>query len=104
MAKIFVTDAEVGRIPLNIIRSLGRKNHTVYVGSEMVIVTPFFSKYCSKRIKYPSPSKEPNKYKEFMFNYVKKEKFDIIFPAYNESVLFFSKYNQSFNNFQSKKT
>jgi len=99
MKKVFVTDAEEGRIPLNVIRSLGRKKINVTVGGEMEFAPPYLSAYCNKRVVYPSVSEKPREFKEFMFNYLKKGRFDVSFPIMNETVLFFSKYKKELSKF-----
>ena len=93
MPKVLVTDAEQGRIPLNITRSLGRKEIKVYVGGDMKIATPYYSSYCTKKVVYPSILLKPSQFKKFMLNYIKKEKFKAVFPVMNETVLFFSNQN-----------
>jgi len=99
MTKVFITDAEQGRVPLCIIRSLGKAGFKVYVGSCLKIATPYFSRYCSKKIVYPNPSIYPAKFKQFMFDYLKKEQFDAVFPTSNSSVLFFSKYKKELSKY-----
>ena len=94
MVKIFVTDAEQGRIPLNIIRSLGRKGIECYVGGCLKVATPYYSRYCTQKIIYPSPVSQPAEFKTFMFELIRKEKFDVVFPVMNDTVLFFSKYKK----------
>ena len=79
MPKVLVTDAEQGRIPLNITRSLGRKEIKVYVGGDMKIATPYYSSYCTKKVVYPSILLKPSQFKKFMLDYVKKEKFKAVF-------------------------
>jgi predicted ATP-grasp superfamily ATP-dependent carboligase len=97
--KIFVTDAEEGRIPLSIIRSLGPKNIKLYVGGDMKFATPYFSRYCTKKVVYPSIKDEPEKFKEFMFKFIEKNKFDVVIPVMNEAVMFFSKYKEELSKF-----
>ena len=101
MSKVLVTDAEQGRIPLNITRSLGRNEIKVYVGGDMKIATPYYSSYCTKKVVYPSILLKPSQFKIFMLNYIKKEKFKAVFPVMNETVLFFSKYKKDFSKFTS---
>jgi len=101
MPKVLVTDAEQGRIPLNITRSLGRKKINVYVAGDMKIATPYFSTYCKKKVVYPSISLRPTKFRKFIFRYIRKEKFDVVLPVMNEAVLFFSKYKEELSKFTS---
>lgn len=99
MVKVFVTDAEHGRIPLNIIRSLGRKGIKCYLGGCLKIATPYYSRYCTKKVIYPSPVSKPAEFKTFMFELIKKEKFDVVFPVMNDTVLFFSKYKDELSQY-----
>jgi|TARA_Y100000310_G_C20639680_1_gene793192 predicted ATP-grasp superfamily ATP-dependent carboligase len=101
MPKVFVTDAEQGRIPLSLVRSLGRKGIKIHVGGDMKIATSYYSAYCTKKVVYPSILLKPIQFKNFMFNYIKKEKFDVVFPLLNELVLFFSKYKKELSRFTS---
>lgn len=99
MIKVLVTDAEQGRIPLAIIRSLGRAGIEVHVGGCLKVATPYFSKYCTKKVVYPSIDSEPAKFKKFIFDYIQKEKFDAVFPVMNSAVLFFSKYKSELSKY-----
>lgn len=92
MIKVLVLDAEQGRIPLNVVRSLGREGIELHVAGSLNISTPFYSRYCKKKIVYPSVSLKPLKFKQFIFSLLKKEKYDIVFPLMNDTVMFFSKY------------
>ncbi|MCK5553806.1 MAG: hypothetical protein KAJ09_11715, partial [Deltaproteobacteria bacterium] len=51
---VFVTDGH-WRKTLAVVRSLGRRGIRVTVGESTGIATSFFSKYCSRRVVYPSP-------------------------------------------------
>lgn len=97
MVKVFITDAEAGRIPLNVVRSLGRKGIKVIVGGSMHFAPAYFSRYCSKKVIYPSIKDNFQAFKQFMLHFVQKEKPDFIFPILNESVDFFSKYKDKFS-------
>ena len=99
MPKVFVTDAEQGRIPLSITRSLGRKKIQVYNGGYLGITPVYFSRYCTKKVKYPFISARPGKFKKFIFKYLKENKFDVVFPVMNESVLFFSKHQEELSKY-----
>ncbi len=59
MIKVLVLDAEQGRIPLNVVRSLGREGIELHVAGSLNISTPFYSRYCKKKIVYPSVSLKP---------------------------------------------
>ncbi|MBD3355477.1 ATP-grasp domain-containing protein [Candidatus Woesearchaeota archaeon] len=99
MAKVFVTDAEQGRIPLNVTRSLGAKKIKVFNGGYLNAAPVYFSRYSSKKVIYPNISDKPKKFKEFIFKYIKENKFDVVFPVMNENVLFFSKHKKELSKY-----
>lgn len=56
---VFVTDGH-WRKTLAVVRSLGRRGIPVTVGESTAIATSFFSRYCSRRVIYPSPVRDPD--------------------------------------------
>lgn len=80
MSKVLVTDAQM-RSSLAVIRSLGKKGVYVIAGDETRFTTGFFSKYCKERVVYPSPTKYPDRFVEYLIQLIKLEQFDVIFPV-----------------------
>jgi len=69
------------------VRSLGRKGVHVTVGERTFLNTSFFSKYCSRRIIYPSPRQYPDQFIEFLLRELKKNRTDCLFPMEEETLL-----------------
>ncbi len=83
---ILVTDGH-WRKSLAVVRSLGRRGIPVTVGERTLLNTSFFSKYCSRRIVYPSPRRYPNQFIEFLIREIKKNHYDCLFPMEEETLL-----------------
>ena len=92
MTRVLVTDGHF-RKTLAAVRSLGQKGVQVTVGERTCLNTSFFSKYCSKRLIYPSPRKTPNQFIEFLLKEIKKNQYDCLFPMEEETLLLLVKYH-----------
>lgn len=86
MAKVLVTDGH-WRKTLAVVRSLGRKGVHVTVGERTFLNTSFFSKYCSGRMIYPSPRRNPGLFIEFILKEIKKNHYECLFPMEEETLL-----------------
>ena len=86
MMSVLVTDGH-WRKSLAVVRSLGHKGIPVTVGERTVLNTSFFSKYCARRIVYPSPRRYPDQFIEFFLREIKKNHYDCIFPMEEETLL-----------------
>jgi len=93
MARVFVTDGH-WRKTLAVARSLGRKGVHVTVGERTSLNTSFFSKYCSRRIVYPSPKRFPEQFIEFLLKEIKKNHYDCLFPMEEETLLLVAKHQK----------
>ncbi|MHC4090769.1 MAG: carboxylate--amine ligase [Planctomycetota bacterium] len=71
MARVIVTYGR-GWNALAIVRSLGRRGLDVFCGEEAPFAPCFFSKYCCGHFQYPSPSREPEAFVDFMVDKVKE--------------------------------
>jgi len=76
--KVFITDAGY-KHTLGAIRCLGRENIYIIAGSSFKHSQSFYSSYCKKRVIYPDPRKE-NEFINFMLNYVKSNKMNVLLP------------------------
>ncbi len=92
MARVLVTDGHF-RKSLAVVRSLGRKGFPVTVGERTSLNTSFFSKYCARRLVYPSPQQSPNQFIEFFMKEIKKNQYDCLFPMEEETLLLLAKYH-----------
>ncbi len=78
--KILVTDAKaIGSVA--IIRSLGRAGYFIVAGSVETDALGFYSGYVDKKVVTPDPSKSVRRFKEWFFNYVKKEDIKVVIPS-----------------------
>lgn len=77
---VLVTDAQM-RSSLAVIRSLGKKEILVTAGEETKLATGMFSKYCSKRITYPSPKNNKIDFINFLIQLCEEKNYDVIFPV-----------------------
>jgi predicted ATP-grasp superfamily ATP-dependent carboligase len=89
--RVLVTDGHF-RKSLAVVRSLGRKGIHVTVGERTFLNTSFFSKYCTRRLVYPSPQQFPNQFIEFLLKEIKENPYDCLFPMEEETLLLLAKY------------
>ncbi len=89
MKKVFVTDGR-SLAALAIARSLGEKGIEVHCGEEFRYNITFFSRYVKKRIIYPSPQREPDKFVEAMLDLVRDGSYSMLMPVRDETSLLLS--------------
>src|SRR4030066_1281069 len=92
MKSVLVTDGHF-RKTLVVVRSLGRKGISVTVGERTFLNTSFLSKYCARRLIYPSPRRSPDQFVEFLLTEIKKNHYDCLFPMEEETLLLLVKYH-----------
>ena len=98
MTSVLVTDGHF-RKTLAVVRSLGRKGIPVTVGERTFLNTSFFSKYCVKRLVYPSPRRSPDQFIEFLLKEIKKNHYDCLFPMEEETLLLLAKYHSEISQY-----
>ena len=98
MSSIFVTDASK-RESLAIVRSLAKKGIEVMAGEDRRICCSFFSKYVKNRVIYPNPDKNPLLFIQNIYELVKKNKHDVIFPVDDPTTILFSKYKEKLSRY-----
>jgi predicted ATP-grasp superfamily ATP-dependent carboligase len=98
MASVLVTDGHF-RKTLAVVRSFGRKGISVTVGERTLFNTSFFSKYCVKRLVYPSPRRFPNQFIGFLLKEIKKNHYDCLFPMEEETLLSMAKYHSEISQY-----
>ena len=91
MASVLVTDGHF-RKTLAVVRSLGWKGIEVTVGERTFLNTSFFSKYCRRRLIYPSPRQCPDQFIEFFLDEIRKNDYECIFPMEEETLLLLARY------------
>lgn len=97
-AHVLVTDGHF-RKSLAVVRSLGRKGISVTVGERTFLSTSFFSKYCTRRLVYPSPFQSPHEFIEFLLIEIKKRQYDCLFPMEEETLLLLAKYHSEISKY-----
>jgi len=95
---VLVTDGH-WRKTLAVVRSLGRKGVHVTVGERTFLNTSFFSKYCSRRIVYPSPRRNPEEFIEFILKEIRKNHYECLFPMEEETLLLVAKYRSEISKY-----
>jgi predicted ATP-grasp superfamily ATP-dependent carboligase len=90
---VLVTDGH-WRKTLALIRSLGRKGIDVTVGERTFLNTSFFSKYCSRRIVYPSPRRYPDQFIDFILKEIRKNHYECLFPMEEETLLLVARHRE----------
>ena len=60
--------------------SFRKRDFKVIVGCHLSICPTFFSRYPNKRVLYPSPDMHPEKFMEWLFDFITSEKVDVIIP------------------------
>ncbi len=98
MSSVLVTDGHF-RKTLAVVRSLGFKGIDVTVGERTFLNTSFFSKYCSRRLVYPSPRECPNQFIEFLLNEIRKNHYECVFAMEEETLLLFAKYRSEISRY-----
>src|SRR5262249_25657265 len=77
---VFVTDGNQ-RAALAITRSLGRRGVSVMVGEEDRTFLAGASRYCARRVVYPSPYQDPDAFERFIARLVVRERVDVVIPV-----------------------
>ncbi len=96
--RVLVTDGH-WRKTLAVVRSLGRKGVEVTVGERTFLNTSFLSKYCFRRMVYPSPARFPEKFIEFILKELKKNHYDCLFPMEEETLLLLAGYQKEISRY-----
>jgi predicted ATP-grasp superfamily ATP-dependent carboligase len=91
---VFVTDGH-WRKTLAVVRSLGRRGIRVTVGESTGIATSFFSKYCSRRVVYPSPIGNPDGFLQRLRREVATG-YRAIYPMEEETLLLLARHRGLF--------
>jgi predicted ATP-grasp superfamily ATP-dependent carboligase len=78
--KAFVTDGDQ-RSALAITRSLGRRGITVLVGEQDAACLASSSRYCARHVTYPSPYRDPEPFRRFLTDVVRREGVDVVVPV-----------------------
>ena len=96
--KVLVTDGH-WRKTLALVRSLGRKGIDVTVGERTFLNTSFFSKYCSRRIVYPSPRRYPDQFIDFITKEIKVNHYECLYPMEEETLLLLARHRSEISRY-----
>lgn len=66
---------------LAVVRSLGRRGFFVAAGEKTGFATSLFSKYCGRRIIYPSPVEKRGEFLKWLEDELKQYSYEVIFPT-----------------------
>jgi predicted ATP-grasp superfamily ATP-dependent carboligase len=77
--KVFVTDGDQ-RPALAAVRALGRCGMSVIVGAHEQVSLASASRYCQRRIIYPSPYASRQAFDSFLHDFVRRERIDVLMP------------------------
>jgi len=97
---VFVTDADMRQV-LAIIRSLGKKGIATTVGdsAKSRFLISFFSKYCKKRVFYPSPAENAEAFGKELLKYVAKNRTDVLITVTDHASLAVSRRLREFRQY-----
>ncbi|UCH89389.1 MAG: ATP-grasp domain-containing protein [Thermoplasmata archaeon] len=84
--KVFVTDAGTNAA-LAVTRSLAKAGIEVTCGETTKRSKSFYSKYCTNKVIYPSPSTEPDRFIEYLLNHLEEKRYDVLFPITDPTIL-----------------
>jgi predicted ATP-grasp superfamily ATP-dependent carboligase len=93
--RVLVTDGH-WRKTLAVVRSLGRKGVEVTVGESSGVAASLFSRYCSRRVIYPSVVRHPEAFLAFLRRELEKNNYDLVIPMEEETLLLLAQHKEEF--------
>lgn len=96
MCKILVTDGR-SLAALAVVRSLGKRGHTVHTGETFKHNLTSYSKYVNKSTEYPCPEQESELFIDSLYNLCNEEQYDIIIPVRDQTTIQLSKNKDVFD-------
>jgi len=93
---VFVTDGH-WRKTLAAVRALGQNRIRVTVGESTRLAMAAFSRYCHKRVVYPSPRSTPDKFLEFTHDLLTKKPFRMLLPMEEDTTCLLSGHHDRFS-------
>jgi predicted ATP-grasp superfamily ATP-dependent carboligase len=80
---------------LSAVRSLGRRGFYIAAGESTFFATALFSKYCKKKLVYPSPLSRPDEFLDFIENELRRGDYQVILPMeFSTQILLTSEKNR----------
>ncbi|UCD33216.1 MAG: ATP-grasp domain-containing protein [Desulfobacterales bacterium] len=93
---VFLTDGH-WRKTLATVRALGIMGVRVTVGESTRLATAAFSKYCHRRVVYPSPLFKASEFINFVKSEMVRRSYQMLLPMEDETVTLLSKYRSEFS-------
>ena len=93
MNRVLITDGH-WRKTLAATRALGEKGIAVTVGETSIFATSLFSKYCARRLVYPSPKRNPDKFIAAIITELNRFRYDAILPMEETTMLVLSQHKE----------
>jgi predicted ATP-grasp superfamily ATP-dependent carboligase len=85
MPRVLVTDAGT-RNSIPIIRSLGSRGIEVVASDESWFALGFFSRYCSRRLVYPSAQRYPERWLNWLTEELSRHSYDMVMPVSDDTI------------------
>jgi len=79
MGRIFILDGMWNK-SLAAVRSFGRRGHYVTAGEKTRFATALFSRYCNRRVVYPSPTEKKKNFLNWLELELDRYGYDVLFP------------------------
>jgi len=93
MDRVLITDGH-WRKTLAATRALGEKGIAVTVGETSIFATSLFSKYCARRLVYPSPKRNPDEFITAIIAELTRFKYKAILPMEETTMLVLSQHKE----------
>ena len=84
--RVFVTDG-YWRKTVAAVRALGRMGLRVTVAESTYLAPAFFSRYCYRRVRTPSPVLQPSQYLDFLQDYLSRHSHQVLIPMEEDTLL-----------------
>jgi predicted ATP-grasp superfamily ATP-dependent carboligase len=95
VSRVLITDGH-WRKTLAAVRSLGKRGVEVTVGESSHVATSFFSKYCRRRLAYPSLHRHPEAFLAFLRAELQESNYDLVMPMEEETLLLLARHREKF--------
>ncbi len=92
--RVLITDGHWAKT-LAATRSLGRRGIRVTVGESTAIATTFFSKYCARRLVYPSPQVHPEAFIDTLVRELQRHRYTLVLPMEERTTLLLAQYREA---------
>ena len=98
MKKILLLDGHTVQV-LPIVKALRKKGYYVALFCEEKLSFGWASRYPNKKVKCPSAVGESKEYLQFLENFLRKNKYDVIIPLFNDTAELLSEHKNRFNTY-----